>query len=214
MQRRELLKRGVGLGMALALAPLGSGTGLAAEEKWVQTWQQADLWSNTGPTAVSFGKLRPFSYLLIQGEVENSRLYVYNPKTKNFAYVDAGLVGPSAAPPQSYLDGPTVLQTLNMPSRASGTASIYREPIADEVAWAEDVDHNSILLVKDEIEADDGTQWYRLQDGTYVLTDQARVPERVQPQAGKWIDVTLTGPTILTAYDNGQPRYSALAIHG
>jgi len=213
MHRREVLKRGAGLGMALALAPLGAGVA-RAEERWVQTWQSADLWSNTGPTAISFGKVRPFTFLRLAGEVENNRIYVYNPKTQGFAYVDAGLVGPSAAPPPSYLTGPTVLKTVNMPSRADGTASIFTEPSTDEVGWTQDLAHNDIVLVKDLVEADDGTRWYRLQDGTYVQEDQVRVPERIRPPAGKWIDVTLPGPTIVTAYQDGAPLYSALAIHG
>jgi len=203
----------MGLGMALALAPLGAGVA-RAEERWVQTWQAADLWSNTGPTAISFGKVRPFTYLRLEGEAENARFYVYNPRTQNYAYVDAGLIGPSTAPPPSYLNGPMLLKTINMPSRASGTASIFREPTTDELDWATDLDHNDIILVKDLVEADDGTQWYRLQDGTFVQTDQVRVPERIRPPAGKWIDVTLTSPTIVTAYENGAPQYSAMAIHG
>jgi hypothetical protein len=215
MQRRELVKRGIGLGLGLALAPLGAGVARADDgERWVQTWQPADLWSNTGPTAISFGKVRPFTYLRLHGEVENSRLYVYNPKTQGFAYVDAGLVGPSAAPPAAYLNGPLVRDTINLPARASGTASIYREPTTDDVAWAHDLSHNDIMLVKDLIEADDGTMWYRLQDGTFAMEDQVRLPSRIAPPAGKWIDVSLTSPTIVTAYENGKALYSAMAIRG
>jgi hypothetical protein len=215
MQRREFLKRGIGLGLGLTLAPMGTGVARAQDgEKWVQTWQPADLWSNTGSTAISFGKVRPFTYLRVHGEVENSRLYVYNPKTQGFAYVDAGLVGPSASPPAAYLNGPLVRDTINLPARASGTASIYREPTLDDVAWAHDLSHNDIVLVKDLIEADDGTMWYRLQDGTFALEDQIRTPARVAPPAGKWIDVSLSSPTIVAAYDNGKALYSAMAIHG
>jgi hypothetical protein len=207
------LKRGIGLGLGLALAPLGTGVA-RAEEKWVQTWQPADLWSNIDSTAISFGKVRPFTYLRLHGEVENGRIYVYNPKNQGFAYVDAGLVGPSMAPPTSYLNGPLVRDTINLPARVSGTASIYREPAADDLVWAHDLTHNDIVLVKDLVEADDGTLWYRLQDGTFALEDQIRTPARIAPPADKWIDVALSGPTIVTAYEDGKALYSALAIHG
>ena len=214
MRRRELLKRGIGLGLGLALAPLGTGVA-SAEEQWVQTWQPAELWSNPGPTAVSFGMVRPFTYLRIHGEAEGSRLYVYNPRTQNFAYVDAGKVGPSTPPSAAYLQGPAVRATLNLPARAAGTASIYREPILDDLSWAHDLQHNDIILVKDLVEAEDGTSWYRLQDGTYALKEQVRTPAALkQPPAGRWIDVILTGPTLVTAYEDGKAVYSAMAIHG
>ena len=213
MHRRELLKRGIGLGLGLALAPLGTSVA-RAEEKWVQTWQPADLWSNSGSTAISFGKVRPFTYLRLHGEVENGRIYVYNPKTQNFAYVDAGRIGPSTPPSAAYLHGPTVLDTLNLPARALGSTSIYREPVLDELAWTQDLDHNDIVLVKDLVEADDGTRWYRLQDGTFALEDQVRTPAHITPPAGRWIDVILTSPTLVTAFEDGKPLYSAMAIHG
>jgi hypothetical protein len=220
MHRRELLKRGIGLGLGvglgLAASPLASSDAFAAEnvEKRVQTWQPADLWSNNGATAISFGKVRPFTYLRLHGEVENGRIYVYNPKTQGFAYVDAGLVGPSTPPPAAYLAGPRVLREVNLPARASGTASIYREPLLEDGVWAQDLAHNDILLVQDLVEGEDSTRWYRLEDGTFVLEEQVRTPARISPPAGKWIDVLLPGPTIVTAYENGQAVYSALAIHG
>jgi hypothetical protein len=225
MHRRVLLKRGIGLGVGLGLglgiggqlAPFGAGVAHAEDqERWVQTWQPAELWSNSGPTAISLGAIRPFTYLRLHGEVEGlGRIYVYNPRTQNFAYVDAGLVGPSTPPTAAYLNGPTVLTSLNLPARASGTASIYREPVADELSWAHDLQHNDPVLVQDLVEAEDGTRWYRLQDGTYAQEQQVRTPARAAgPPAGKWIDVILSGPTLVTAYEDGKPLYSAMAIHG
>jgi hypothetical protein len=199
--------------LGLSLAPLGAGVA-RAEDRWVQTWQPADLWSNNKSDAISFGKVRAFTYLRLHGEAENDRIYVYNPKTQNFAYVDAGLVGPSGPPPASYLQGPLVIETFNLPARASGTAGVYREPALDDLLWATDVHHNEIVLVKDLVEADDGTRWFRLEDGTFVPEESVRMPARIAPPAGKWIDVLLPAPTIVAAYENGKMLYSAMAIHG
>jgi len=41
-----------------------------------------------------------------------------------------------------------------------------------------------------------------------------RTPARVSPPAGRWIDVILTAPTLVTAYQDGKAQYSAMAIHG
>ena len=104
--------------MGLALAPIGAGVA-RAEERWVQTWQPADMWSNDGPTAISFGKVRPFTYLRLHGEVQNSRIYVYNPKTQNFAYVDAGPRRPERAAPGRLPERPDRPRDAQHAGRAS-----------------------------------------------------------------------------------------------
>ncbi len=202
---------------AVALAPLVGEPAQAhaqAGEKWLQTFQPAELWSGSKADAVSFGKVRPFTYLRIQGEAQDGRFYVFNPKTNGMAYVDAKLVGPSTAPPEKYLKGPRVIEELNTPARAAGTASIWREPIQADQGWVQDVAHNDILTVQDLVEGEDGGNWYRLADGTYVEEGQVRVPAPTTMRSGRWIDVSLSAPTIVTAYENGTPVYSALAVHG
>lgn len=91
-----------------------------AQERWVQSHLPTDLWSAAGPGAISFGRVRPFSYFRVHGEQVGDRLYVYNPRTQNFAYVDAKAVGPSAAPPSDYLLRPRILERLNVPGRSIG----------------------------------------------------------------------------------------------
>ncbi|MDP8925165.1 MAG: L,D-transpeptidase [Chloroflexota bacterium] len=207
----------VAVAAMVALAPFSSGVARAEDEsggKWLQTFLPADLWSGTHEDAISFGTVRPFTYLQIHGEAENGRFYVFNPKTNGFAYVDAKFVGPSTPPPESYLKGPRVLEEVNRPARAAGTASIWREPIESEQGWVKDAAHNEILVVQDLVEGEDGRPWYRLADSTYVPRDRVRVPPAAQERFGRWIDVSLSAPTIVTAYENGTPVYSALAIHG
>ena len=206
--------------LMLTVAPFSGGV-VGAEDQagrtWLQTFQPAELWSSTKADAISFGKVRPFTYLQIKGEAENGRFYVFNPKTNGVAYVDAKLVGPSTAPPEKYLKGPRVLDEINMTARASGTASIWREPIESEQGWVQDAAHNDVLVVQDRVEGEDGQPWYRLADGTYVPEGQVRVPpaaEAGEARSGRWIDVSLSAPTIVTAYEDGKAVYSALAIHG
>ena len=207
--------RGV-IGIAVvALAMAGLPPGVAqAEDRWVQSYLPTELWSGAGPDAISFGKVRPFTYFRLHSEQLGDRFYVYNPRTDNFAYVDARSVGPSTAPPADYLARPRILERLNVPARAVGTASVWREPVEDEDVWSHDVRHNGILKVQDKVEGEDGETWYRLSDGTYVQAASVRLPAPSQMRSGRWIDVSLSAPTIITAYEDGRAVYSALAIHG
>ena len=136
--------------VAACLLLPGAGGVARAEEKWLQSHQPATLWSSPRPDAVEFGKERKFSYFRVHGPQEAGRIYVYNPRTDNFAWVDALAVGPSTAPPESYLAiiRPKVLETLDVPARAIGRASLWQEPIEDDTIWVKDVHHNTPLHVE------------------------------------------------------------------
>lgn len=62
---------------------------------WVKTLVRgAQLWSNpASPPGVSFGPLPQFSCLLVAEPLRGARYHVWNPLTRNHAYVDAAQVG-------------------------------------------------------------------------------------------------------------------------
>jgi lipoprotein-anchoring transpeptidase ErfK/SrfK len=194
----------------------GTGGVVSAEEQWVQSHLPATLWSGPQFDAVMFGKERKFSYFRVHGPQEGGRIYVFNPRTENFAWVDAHAVGPSTPPPESYLAvaRPKVLEQLDVPARAVGTASLWQEPIQDDTIWVKDVWHNAPLHVEAAVKGGGDEPWYRLSDGTYVQADQVRLPQPRANRRGRWIDVTLSSPTLVTAYEDGRPVFTALAIRG
>ncbi|HEU5316431.1 MAG TPA: hypothetical protein VFX49_09995, partial [Chloroflexota bacterium] len=64
---------------------------------WVAAQRATDLWSGmTGGT--SFGRVAAGDQLLVMAPAEGPRLHVLNPKTKNYAFVDAAAVSPSTGP--------------------------------------------------------------------------------------------------------------------
>jgi hypothetical protein len=211
------LSRLAAAGFATACLLLPGAAGVArAEEQWLQAHLPATLWSGPQDDAVEFATERKFSYFRVHGPQERGRIYVFNPRTENFAWVDASVVGPSAPPSESYLAviRPKVLETLDVPARAVGRASLWREPIQDDTVWVKDVWHNAPLQVEAAVRGDGDQPWYRLSDGSYVASDQVRVPQLVSNRKGRWIDVTLSAPTMVTAYEDGKPVFTAFAIHG
>ena len=209
----EQARRGMLVAAVSLFWPLSAGVA-HAEDRWVQTHTPAELWSGAGPEAISFGKARQFSYLRLHSEQVGDRFYVYNPRSDNFAYVDAQSVGPSAAPPADYGAPPKVLEAVNLPGRAVGSGSVWRDPIDAEDAWLGSLSHNEPLMVREAVEGEDGDTWYRLEDGTYVWSGRIRLPGPTDMRRGDWIDVSLSAPTIVTAYEGGRAVYSALAITG
>jgi hypothetical protein len=82
--------------LVIALLPRA---GYGFEPWWVQTHAETQLWSGPDEGALSFGRLPQWSYLKVVTPQSGPRLYVLNPATQNYAYVDAHAVGPSSAPP-------------------------------------------------------------------------------------------------------------------
>lgn len=185
-----------------------------AEERWVQTHLATELWSAPGPDAISFGRVRQFMYFRLHGEQQGDRLYVYNPRTDNFAYIDATAIGPSDSPPAEYLARPRTLEQLDLPGRISGNGGLWREPIDDPEVRVEDMVHNEAVWISESVEGEDGDLWYRTRRGNYLWHERVRLPPPVQARSGRWIDVHLKQPTIVTAYEGGRAVAAALALTG
>jgi len=69
--------------------------------------------------------------------------------------------------------------------------------------------------VSDAVVGDDGATWYQIGDDEYVRSDGVRLPKS-PPQvfSGRWIDVDLSEPAMIVAYEDDRAVYAALAIKG
>jgi beta-lactamase class A len=112
MSRRRVAWASI-LGLLLfALVPstpsVAGGVATSYQPSWVQNYFATHLWSGPSATSVDYGPVPQWSYFLVSAPQTSSRLFVYVPWTKNYAYVDAKAVGPSGPPPPS----PTIVQTI------------------------------------------------------------------------------------------------------
>lgn len=82
---------------AAAAAPPVAAPPPAYRPWWVAAHRATDLWSGT-EGGVSLGKVARGDQFLVMEPQDGPRLHVLNPKTKNYAYVDAVAVGPADAP--------------------------------------------------------------------------------------------------------------------
>ncbi|MCC7105530.1 MAG: L,D-transpeptidase [Chloroflexi bacterium] len=200
--------------LGLTLQPALARAQASREPIWVQNHMMTELWSGPDDGALFFGWLRRWSYLRVE-RWEGQRLYVFNPRANNFAYVNASALGPSGPPPADYLAPLKTVATLNTPARIVGTATIYAAPVEDEAEWLREERHNTPVFVEDQVHGDGDGTWYRLESGEYVEASSLRFPERARSDVtGNWIDVSLTEPSIATAYEGDKPVYAALAVHG
>lgn len=81
--------------------PAGAGAPTGFQPFWVENFVATPIWSGIDAAALNFGLQPQFSGFLVVKPQSGSRLYVLNPRTNNFAYIDADAVGPSGPPPSS-----------------------------------------------------------------------------------------------------------------
>lgn len=77
---------------------VGSGSAPVFHPFWVENFRVTALWSGPDEQAESFGDVPQFSSFLVVKRQQGPRLYVLNPLTHNYAYIDADAVGPSGPP--------------------------------------------------------------------------------------------------------------------
>ena len=181
---------------------------------WLQNFRVTTLWSTPEDDAEAYGTLRQFSYVQSARSPEGDRVYVFNPRTQNFAYVDLKDFGPSDAPPANYLSQPSAKKVLDIPARVAGRSLLHDEPSQAEGTPTWPLDNNHAVTLDAEVVGDDGASWYRLEEGGYLKEEDVRVPRAVNQRPGKWIDADLRQPALVTAYQNGKPVYTAMAITG
>lgn len=89
----------LGAPAASSSPPAASAAGSSGFQPfWVENFVATPLWSGPNQEAVSFGVQPQFSSFLVVRAQTGPRLYVYNPRTKDYAYIDAAAVGPSGPP--------------------------------------------------------------------------------------------------------------------
>ncbi len=143
---------------------------------WVAAHRVTELWSATEGGA-SFGAVRIGEQFLVMEAQKAARLSIYNPVTRNFAFVDAVAVGPSAGPK------PAAVEVGGWVGIVSGErANLRREPhtvmaAAGQVVRGDEVTV-SAWVEGEELEADNRT-WARV------------LSVRRKASNGKWVDVPL-----------------------
>jgi hypothetical protein len=140
---------------------------------------------------------------------------VLNPRTENYAWIDAEAVGPTPPPPDNYLSGPPSLALVGKPGRVVGGFNLRNWPAVREDTLLRMLGHNAPLMVEEAVVGDDGETWYKVGDGEYLHASGVRLPSS-PPRSfpGRWIDVDLNEPAMIVAYDGDELVHAALTIKG
>ena len=106
-------------------------------------------------------------------------------------------------------------EPLDLPGRVIGDLNLRTAPIVREDTLIHPLPHNTPVWVHDRLVGDDGSVWYRVDDSAYLLASEVRLPlPPPEVFTGRWLDVELTSPALITAYEDDQPVFAALAIKG
>ncbi|HEY3117044.1 MAG TPA: L,D-transpeptidase [Chloroflexota bacterium] len=183
---------------------------------WAETFTPTWGWSAETSDAAQWGAIDMWRFLQVVMPEYNGRVYVRDPLTNSYAWVDSGVIGPAGEPPAAYIGPPPPDQEeISLPGRVTADTDRYRRPGLDDYFALDRLFQNDPLNVEAITTGLDGNPWYRIGSGEYLPASKVRIPDlpdRTFP--GRWIDANLTEPVIVTAYEDDQVVYSALGIKG
>jgi len=181
---------------------------------WAVTLNEATLYSGPSDQAVDFGDI-PAQVTLQVLDYQGDRAHVYNPRTRTEAYVSSDQLGPSD-PPSRYITMAPPAPRDEFDARGvvtdAASLAVYPTPADEAVDGA--LNPNTWLDLTGLVDGEDGTSWYRTDSGDFVPTDAVFIPERIEDFSGRWLDVNLTTPATVTAYEGDTEVNSFLTIKG
>ena len=181
---------------------------------WVTTLNPVTAYSNPTDTALTFGQIPARTTLQVL-DYQGDFAHVMDPRAKTYAYVSSDQLAPGD-PPSPYVFKPE--PKLSDEFTASGVVT-DPSPMSIYPTWADDaverqMNPNTWLTLTGQATADDGTTWYRTDTGDYVPTDTIFIPSRADAFTGHWLDVDISVPARVTAYEGDTPVDSFLTIIG
>lgn len=183
---------------------------------WAETFMPTWGWSAETSDAARWGAIDMWRFLQVVMPDFNGRVYVRDPLTNSYAWVDATAIGRAGEPPAAYVaPAPPDQDVVGLPGRVVSDTDRYRRPGLDDYFALDRLFQNDSLSVEALTTGLDGNPWYRIGSDEYLPADKVRIPdppERTFP--GRWIDANLTEPVMVTAYQDEEVVYSALGIKG
>ena len=186
------------------------------EPWWAMTHRPATSWSSNTAEAEPRGEIIMWRYLEVLTPVYGGRVLTRDPRTDALAFVDTATIGPVGPPPDEYFaDAPADIAPIGLPGRVIRETDLFDRPDRADYFSTDRVQINRPVQAEGLVTGEDGTDWYRLGDGQYAPSAAVRLPSKPDRTfEGRWIDASLSEPVMVTAYEDEQPVYTALAVKG
>jgi hypothetical protein len=181
---------------------------------WAVTLNSATLYSGPSDEAETFGSIAALVTVQVLG-YSGDWAHVWNPRTRTEAFLLSDDLGPSD-PPSRYvlLSPPPAFDEFTVRGIVTDEAPLALYPTPSDEATERELNPNTWLNLTGMVNGEDGTIWYRTDNGDFVPTEAVFVPERTEDFGGRWIDVNLSTPTTVSAFEAGGLARSFLAIRG
>jgi hypothetical protein len=200
---------------AVLVAPAGVFAAPGTDQPvWVVTLNPVTAYSAPREGAATFGEM-PANVTLQVLDYQGSFAHVLDVRDRTFAYVPSDQLGPSD-PPSPYLlmDPPKLTEQFAASGVVTDPAPLSIYPTWNDDAVDKELDPNTWLTLTGSARATDGTTWYRTDSGDFVPADAVFLPAREDAFTGHWLDVNLSIPARVTAYEGDSPVNSFLTIIG
>ena len=183
---------------------------------WVANFRETKLWKGPKAEDPSICDIPQFRKFLVVAPQNGDRLKVWYPEKDEIGYIEAKIAGPTDK--SVWIKTHPIKEEKNIQSqgRSIGDKTYVRNlPVYDDETEVRKLPNNSPITIKKSITTSDGTEWYVVEDGEYILASEVRIPRTPERYLeGKWIDADLDEPAMVTAYEGNKVVMTTLAIKG